>query len=88
MNYFLWILFSHLALAQLFDTSLYYLGGNVLVNSNFSQPFIPAGTSYAIVTGSIQGWICNISCDVKNMVEQCADVGVTCNVNFTKGVDF
>lgn len=82
------VLISIVKSQSLYNSSLYTLGDNLLLNGNFTYPIIPSGTSYTIYTGSIPGWVCDISCDVKNMAETCSSAGFPCDINFTKGVDF
>lgn len=74
--------------AALYNTSLYTLGTNLVANHNFSLPVIPSGTAYTLYSSSISGWICTTICDVKNMPETCSASGISCNINFTKGIDF
>jgi hypothetical protein len=71
-----------------YNSSLYYLGDNLVTNGNFSSPSIPTGTAYELYMGNILGWSCNSECDVKNMPESCSVSGVSCSINFTKGLDF
>ena len=82
------IFIAYIASGQLYDSSLYSLGPNIITNPVFAEPALAAGLSGKIISNSaIPGWSCSIKCWLANIPLTCQSNGLTCSNNYTQAVD-
>ena len=80
------ILLVALAQGQVYNTSLYTLGPNLVANPSFESPSIGA-TMFTSYSGSISGWTCSTTCQIVNILVLCTNFALPCSHNYTQGID-
>lgn len=80
------LLLVALTKAQLFNTSLFSLGSNLVLNPTFSNPNIGGSMTEYYAPGGIPSWTCNEG-QIVNIPSLCSAFGPTCGANLTQGFD-
>ena len=90
------IIFSHFILniqaisllvltsAEIYDTSKYTLGNNLVINGQFDDTSISNSVVYP---GSMTGWSCTPQCEVQNTNDVCTTEGQPCIFNWVQAID-
>ena len=71
---------------QLYDTTLFTLGTNILTNARFSEPNL-AGNVDSNYGTTISGWGCTWNCELVNVPLICSRRGLSCPNDFTQIID-
>lgn len=72
---------------QLYDSNLYSLGSNIIINPSFSSPILPSGTISKMYNRlGITGWTCRIKCRLTDIPNTCLQMGLSCNTSYTQAM--
>ena len=80
------ILLLTLTQTQIYDTSLYSLGNNLVKNHDFSTPDL-GGSFVIFFSGGITGWTCTPECQLTSVPTYCSVFSLGCTNNYTQSLD-
>lgn len=63
----------------IYNSTLYSLSPNMVLNPQFAQPPLPPSTNFILYINNMSGWTCQSSCECKNPVVVCSQANFVCN---------